>query len=254
MEPATPPSSAPSTTAPRKVAFLLCGGLGTRLRQVTDQPKAVLDVAGWPFLRYHLEVIRAAGIRRIVFLTGYGAAEVEETFGPASEDRIFLAEPSPLGTGGALARASSWAGSINWIANGDSFVDVAPAAVIEAHRPGVGQIVTVHVEERSGYGGVQIDEAGRILGFQEKGRRGPGWINAGIYLLDRSFLAELPDGVSSLEHDHFPRWAMQGRLVAQRVDVFFRDIGTPERLAAARREFVSIRARMERTRPAGPAR
>jgi len=104
----------------------------------------------------------------------------------------------------------------------------------------------VHLQDRGGYGGVEIDSEDRIVGFCEKGKQGPGWINAGIYVLDRSFLGELPQGISSLEHDHFPRWASQGRLVAERADAFFRDIGTPERLAAAGQEFVSIRARMER--------
>ena len=253
MESSSNPSSASSQTTPRRVAFLLCGGLGTRLRGITDQPKALIEVAGWPFLRYHLEVLRGVRFGRIVFLTGHGADEVERAFGPASDERIFVREDSPLGTGGALAHARSWAGDVNWIANGDSFADVAPSAILDDHRVGSGQIVAVHREERGRYGGLCIDEEDRIVGFAEKGRRGPGWINAGIYVLDSKLLTELPDGVSSLEHDHFPRWANQGLLRARRVDAFFRDIGTPKRLAAAQDEFRPIRARMEQ-RPRGPAR
>lgn len=217
-----------------------------RLRGITDRPKALIEVAGWPFLRYHVEALRGAGFARIVFLTGHGADEVERAFGPPSEERIFIREDSPLGTGGALAHARSWAGHANWVANGDSFVDVSPDTILDARCFGEGLIVAVHREERSDYGGLQLDAKGQIVGFVEKGRRGPGWINAGIYVLGQSFLDELPEGISSLEQDHFPRWASQGLLRAQRVDAFFRDIGTPERLAAAQEEFVPIRARMER--------
>ena len=143
------PPSASSQTTPRRVAFLLCGGLGTRLRGVTDQPKALIDVAGWPFLRYHLEALSGARFGRIVFLTGHGADEVERAFGPPSGERIFVREDSPLGTGGALANARSWAGEVNWVANGDSFADVSPNTILGTHRTGTGQIVAVHVEELS---------------------------------------------------------------------------------------------------------
>ena len=71
-----------------RAAFLFCGGLGTRLRAVTDRPKAVVPVAGWPFLRYHLERLRGSDVSRIVFLTGHGADEVEKVFGPERMDEI----------------------------------------------------------------------------------------------------------------------------------------------------------------------
>lgn len=236
---------ASSGSTPRRVAFLLCGGRGSRLAGTTDQPKSVLDVAGWPFLRYHLESLRDAGIERFVFLTGYGADAVEEAFGPPSGERVFVAEKSPLGTGGALANSRAWAGEVNWIANGDSFVEITPRPILDGHRAGLGEIVAIEIDDRTDYGGVETDHADLITGFVEKGESGPGLINAGVYLLDRAFLDELPEGVSSLENDHFPRWVGQQRLLARRTDAFFRDIGTPERLAAARAEFGPIRARLE---------
>ncbi len=259
-------------------AFLLCGGVGSRLRPVTSQPKGLIDLAGWPFLRYPIETIRTTA-ERIVFLTGQGGAEIEAAFGPGGEAgtstfqplaavsgatptggatpgaiafadplRIFIRESAPLGTGGALANARAWASDLNWVANGDSFVDVDAATVIAAHRPGVGLIVAVRLADASDYGSLDLAPDSRIDGFIEKGRTGPGVINAGVYLLDRAFIDDLPDGPSSLEHDAFPRWAADGRLRALVVDAFFRDIGTPERLAAAQKEFVAIRARMEARR------
>jgi D-glycero-alpha-D-manno-heptose 1-phosphate guanylyltransferase len=258
---------------PGQVAFLLCGGLGTRLRSITDRPKAILDVAGWPFLRYQLESLRHADLDRIVFLTGHGADEVERTFerevarradsppageadeptvaGPAGRldpERVFVREEEPLGTGGALGHARHLAGRLNWVSNADSFADVAPRDLFAVHRGTAALIVAVHVEDRFDYGGLAIDDGGRVVGFEEKGQQGPGWINGGVYLLPRAFLEELPEAPSSLERDHLPRWAVEGRLIAFRSHGFFRDIGTPERLETAQHEFVAIRRRLEATR------
>ena len=246
MEPVRSSDRGAGGTAPSTVAFLLCGGRGTRLAGITDRPKAVLDVAGWPFLRYHLESLRRGGVRPVVLLTGYGAEEVERTFGPPSGERIFVREAEPLGTGGALAAARSQAGRLNWVANGDSFLDLPVEDLLRRHRPGTVGIAAVRVDERADYGGLEISDEERITGFLEKGTQGPGWINAGVYLIERELLAGLPDGPSSLERDHFPRWAAAGILVAHRVEAAFRDIGDPERLAAARAEFGAIRARLER--------
>jgi NDP-sugar pyrophosphorylase family protein len=221
---------------------------------VTEAPKAVLEVAGWPFLRYQIESLRGVRCERIVFLTGHGADEVERRFGPRSPKRIFVADPTPLGTGGALANALAWAGERNLIANGDSYVDISPLDLLKVHHPGTGLIVAAWIEDRSDYGGLEIDPTGRIDRFLEKGIGGPGWINAGLYLLDNALLEEIGEGASSLERDHFPRWAAQGRLRAHRTKAFFRDIGTPERLEAAQQEFGAIRSRLEHGGPAEPPR
>jgi D-glycero-alpha-D-manno-heptose 1-phosphate guanylyltransferase len=259
-----------SRQTPSRAAFLLCGGLGTRLRAVTDRPKAVIPVAGWPFLRYHLERLRGAHVSRIVFLTGHGADQVEKVFGAERMDeilgddapgeptaslpmRIFVAETEPLGTGGALANARAFAADVNLVVNGDSFADYPFGELFAAggaSAPGSNQatILAVPLADAADYGSIDVDASGRILGFAEKARTGAGLINAGAYLIPRAMLEELSDGRSSLEHDHFPRWAAEGRLRAHRADVFFRDIGTPERLASAQTEFAAIRRRLEEAR------
>ncbi|MBM3287804.1 MAG: nucleotidyl transferase [Candidatus Eisenbacteria bacterium] len=234
-----------ASETPDWAAFLLCGGLGTRLGPVTNRPKAVLEVAGWPFLRFHLELLEPAAPRRTVLLTGHGGDEVERAFGPATDRRLFLREEEPLGTGGALARGKALAADQNWIANGDSFAEVDPGRVLALADAERGIVVAVRTADRSDYGGLRIGGDGTILEFEEKGRTGEGWINAGIYLLPRRMLADLPEGRSSLEREHLPRWAREGRLRAHPVEAFFLDIGTPERLRRADHDFVPIRRRLE---------
>lgn len=236
-------------------AFLLCGGLGTRLRGITDRPKALLDVAGWPFLRYHVEQLKAAPFSRIVYLTGYRGDEIEAAFGgERGTPQTFLREPEPRGTAGAIARAHSLVASWNWVANADSFVDVRPRALLAAATGDAGLVVCVRMADRSEYGGVEVADDGLITEFREKGESGEGWINAGVYLLPGAMLHELrvldQDGSRtwSLEHDVFPRWSAEGRLRVFRARAFFRDIGTPARLSAAQEEFVPIRRKFEEGR------
>lgn len=237
-----------SDPGPDRVAFILCGGAGTRLREFTDRPKGLVEVAGWPFLTYVISAARSAEVESIVFLTGYKGEEIEEAFGPSSMGRIFVREDRPLGTAGALRRAADHRGTVNLILNGDSFVDSSMGSFLEAARTDAATLLSVRLDDSADYGALEIDRDGRIRGFTEKGWAGAGWINAGIYVIPGVMLDEVPEEKGSLEREVFPRWAAEGRLFAHRIEAFFRDIGTPERLRAAQAEFVPIRRRIEEER------
>src|SRR5438067_1667607 len=96
------------TTIAEITGAILAGGLGTRLRSVvSDRPKVLALVRGQPFLAYLLDQLGAAGIRRVVLLTGYKGEQIEQTFGSRNGNiqLEYSAEPEPLGTAGALRLA-----------------------------------------------------------------------------------------------------------------------------------------------------
>jgi NDP-sugar pyrophosphorylase family protein len=111
-------------------------------------------------------------------------------------------------------------------------------ALIHRLRRAKGTILLVEVSDTGRFGWVEIDAGGAIQEFLEKGRkRGPGWINAGIYLLDRSLLRTIPPNQKvSLEQESFPAWVGQG-LYGFRSHGRFVDIGTPESFASAQEFF-----------------
>ena len=76
---------------------------------------------------------------------------------------------------------------------------------------------------------------GRIAGFEEKGRSGPGWINAGTYVLGKAAIASLAAGPTafSIERDCLPHWCATGALAGLRSRARFLDIGIPEDYARA---------------------
>jgi NDP-sugar pyrophosphorylase family protein len=79
---------------------ILAGGLATRLRPITEKiPKALVQVAGRPFLAHQLELLRMHGVRRIVLCVGYLGEMIEQAFGDGSQldlriDYSYDGEPS----------------------------------------------------------------------------------------------------------------------------------------------------------------
>jgi NDP-sugar pyrophosphorylase family protein len=221
-------------------AAILAGGLGTRLRSVVpDRPKALAKIGQKPFLAYLLNHLVNAGIQKAVLCVGYLGEQVRRAFGDAYGPLtlVYSQETSPLGTGGALRLALPLLDSDPvLVMNGDSFAAADLRAFWKWHKAmGVkATLLLAKQAETQRYGRVHMDAGGLILSFQEKGEQdGPGWINAGIYLMQRDLLQTIPErGAISLEQEIFPSWIHQG-LLGYCGEGFFLDIGTPDDYAAA---------------------
>ncbi len=243
-------------------ALILLGGKGTRIRALhPDRPKALINVAGKPFIEWQLAQLARHGISKVHLAAGYRAEQIRKWIKsrgnpftpPGREQPISISmseETSPLGTGGGLKMAAPWlTGECFWIINGDS---LAPNLDLKAmalaymasdprqwgirNRLQTEEIVArnimmavVPAVESERFGSVILDSSSHVIAFDEKFRRGSGWINAGIYLMDRTALAALPDDSSfSLEENVFPNWAGISRLRAFVSPPPLLDMGTPE--------------------------
>ena len=108
---------------------LLAGGLATRLRPITEKiPKALVSVAGEPFLAHQLRLLHKQGLRRVVLCAGYLGEMIEREFGDGSAfgmqvDYSFDG-PRLLGTGGALKRALPLLGERFLVLYGDSYLPI----------------------------------------------------------------------------------------------------------------------------------
>jgi NDP-sugar pyrophosphorylase family protein len=226
-------------------AAILAGGLGTRLRPVVaDRPKPLASVGGRPFIMRLLDQLTRASIREVVLLVGYRAEQMRESLGTTYESMrlIYAEEPHPLGTAGALYQALPlFSNRTILLLNGDSYCDVDLHEFYQWHRRHAGEatLVAARVPDIAQFGQVRRDERGRVLSFQEKGQAGgPGWINAGIYLIARRLLANLPATCPlSLERDVLPGWVARRLLWGMECRGRFLDIGTPESYAEAEEFF-----------------
>lgn len=114
---------------------ILAGGLGTRMAQRTGPalPKALLEVAGRPFIDFKLDQLAAGGAGSVVLLTGHGGDAIAGHVGDGSRFGLDVAVVPDgdvlLGTGGALRRALPRLGSPFWVTYGDTLLSVPMAAV-----------------------------------------------------------------------------------------------------------------------------
>ncbi|HKQ40350.1 MAG TPA: nucleotidyltransferase family protein [Verrucomicrobiae bacterium] len=114
---------------------IVAGGLAKRLRPKTDKiPKALVTVAGQPFLAHQLHLLKDAGIRKVVLCVGYLGDMIEARFGDGAQLGLELKYsydgPHPLGTGGAVRNALEFLGDQFFVLYGDSYLPIdygAPA-------------------------------------------------------------------------------------------------------------------------------
>ena len=218
-------------------AVILCGGLGTRLRPVLpNSPKTLATINSTPFLIYLLDQICQSAITEVILCTGHLSKEIVDKIGYSYKQlRIHYShEEKPLGTGGALRNClSRVSNELILVMNGDSYVDVSLNNFIEFHKDtGVGvSMITKEADNLSRFGRVVLDKSNRVIEFSEKEVRRTaekGFINAGVYLIKKTIIEELPDfGQFSLEKEVFPGLivvGLQGFITQWR----FIDIGTPE--------------------------
>jgi D-glycero-alpha-D-manno-heptose 1-phosphate guanylyltransferase len=231
-------------------AAILAGGLGTRLRPViADRPKVLAPVHGRPYLTFLLEQLAAALVEEVVLLTGFQADLVRGTLGEVYGGmRVLYSEESvPLGTAGAIRWAlPKLSAPTVLLLNGDSYCDVNLTVFHNFHDRCAAHVslVLARVPGASRFGKVCVDNHSRVKRFEEKTAvHATNWINAGIYLLERPLIEEIPMGRRlSLEHDLFPAWVERFRFCGFRCAGRFLDIGTPQAYAEAERFFPSPEA------------
>jgi D,D-heptose 1,7-bisphosphate phosphatase len=217
---------------------ILVGGKGTRLGALTkDSPKPLLPVGGKPFVSYLIGEAARHGFTRIVLLAGFKAeafeTEIQALRRPGIEIDV-LAEPEPLGTGGALRFAAPKLDDAFLLMNGDSLFDINLLDLTaQPLGDGVGRLALKRQDDTSRYGTVVL--AGEhIQTFAEKtAGGGPSLINGGVYWLKRDVLEHVGPGNVSLETGVFPKLAAQGLLLGTVYDRFLLDIGLPDTLEQA---------------------
>ncbi len=237
-----------------KSAFVLAGGKGERLGQLTAKlPKCMLEVAGKPILEHSVEFLVRFGISRIVLGTGYKAGVVEKRFGNGERfgvEIIHSKERMPLGTAGALKNAEQhFSGENNdtfVMMNGDEMKDFNLDAVAKLHRES-GAVATIalwELDEPSAFGAAEM-RGSRIVRFVEKPPKGKApsrYINSGTYVLEPSVFELIPQGRAvSIEREVFPLIAEQGRLFGCLVRGRWMPTDTKQLLGKARKEWQPIK-------------
>jgi histidinol-phosphate phosphatase family protein len=242
---------------------ILAGGLGTRLKTVTgDLPKPLVMVAGVPLLGRQLELIRLSGFRKVLILTGYGAAAIKEYCGDGSAWGLqihCIAEKIPRGTAGAVLDLVGQLEDRFIVIYGDTIFDVDLNRLMETHRGrSPAATLLIHPNDHPFDSDIVIlDEHGFVTEIRPSphpaGDNLPNCVSAALYVIERGALSRLtglPEKLDFCKHV-FPGMLQQGMpIFGYRSREYIKDAGTPERLCAVSRDIESGRvARMSlRTR------
>jgi NDP-sugar pyrophosphorylase family protein len=222
---------------PMPPLVLLAGGLATRMRPLTEQvPKALLDVAGEPFIAHQLRLLQRQGIRRVVVCIGYKGEMIEDFVGDGSRfglDVVFRADgPTLLGTGGAVRKVLSDLGSEFLVMYGDSWLDTDFAPVVEAFRAsGKPALMTVFRNDGQWDKSNVWFEGGRLVSY-DKRQIVPQMhhIDWGLSVIGASALTARPADTPFDLAEVFTELSKKGDLAGFEVATRFYEIGSMEGL------------------------
>jgi mannose-1-phosphate guanylyltransferase len=226
-------------------AVILVGGLGTRLRPLTDRTrKDMLHLVDRPQLAYTFEHLRRFGVTRAIVSCGYLPTQIQEHFGDRYGDlRLeYKVEEEPLGTGGAIRFAAEGIDGPFFALNGDSLreTDLDALAAFHRERQARATILLTAVDDPTRYGLVRVDGSGRVLSFLEKPRPeeiDTDLINAGMYVLEPDVLDLIPpDRPVSIEREVFPQLVDEQAVYGVALSGYWLDIGTPDAYLQAHRD------------------
>jgi glucose-1-phosphate cytidylyltransferase len=227
---------------------ILCGGLGTRLREETEfRPKPLVPVGERPILWHIMKIYSHAGYNDFVLCLGYRGTMIKEYFlnyqamnndfticlggdrqveyHNAHNEQDFRVTLVDTGqqtmTGGRLARVRDYVGDGAFLLTyGDGVSDVDISALVEFHRSH-GKLATVTtVRPPSRFGMLQVAASGRVEQFAEKPQM-QGWASVGYMVLEPGVFDYLTGDDCIFEQEPLQRLALDGQLMAYRHEGFF---------------------------------
>ncbi|MFN8389139.1 MAG: sugar phosphate nucleotidyltransferase [Bdellovibrionota bacterium] len=237
--------------------LLLAAGYGKRLRPLTDNlPKPLVQVGGRPLIDWNLELIAAAGFRRVFINLFYLGEQIRAYVGDGRRYGLevkFVPEPELLDTGGTVRNVFPLTRSPYLVSvNSDILIgrDFSYNSLLAAHAAAEPKGVCATLALRSDdnaqqYGIIESDAEGRVVGLLDA-RLPPSavarstavtpYMYMGIQILNSRAIDVMPavGSVFSLTKDTFRTLILRGSYLNSIVfPGYFSDIGTPERLAAA---------------------
>lgn len=224
-----------------EAAMILCAGLGTRLRPLTDWlAKPMVPIGDRPAVAHVADHVRASGIARIVVNVHHRPEDLRAW--AREVDAAVSEEPELLGTAGGLHRAASRLGAgpvLVW--NGDILAKPDLAALLAAHRTEATLAITAR---RVGEGNVGLDAHGRIVRLRKEsfGEEVSAGDFTGIHVVGEGLRAGLPTSGCLVGDVYLPALRRGAHLSAHVLEGTFTDVGSLGSYVAANRAWLGPRA------------
>jgi glucose-1-phosphate cytidylyltransferase len=209
---------------------ILCGGMGTRLREASEKlPKPLVDIGGRPIVWHVMKIYRQHGFRRFVLALGYKSHLIKRyfleyreqaadfTLRPGEHGPRFLSNTGiedweitfvetglMSGTGARIRRVADYLDTDHFMLTyGDGIGNVDLRQLVRTHLEAerIGTVTGVHPSSR--YGEMHVD-GGAVVEFNEKPTLATGWVSGGFFMFETSFVTKYLDDDPGLLLEHAP--------------------------------------------------
>lgn len=194
-------------------AIILAGGLGSRLKPITDYvPKPLIPINNIPLIEYQIKQLKKFRVNQFVICTGYKTDQIQnylEHKKNFDSKILYSIEKTPLGTGGAIKKAAKLIKDKSFLVLNGDIISTIDVQKLYPHKNSIALI-----ELRTKFGTVELNDS-KITRFQEKKPLTNIWMNSGIYHLSKDIIPHLPSK-GAIEETTFRRFAKEGKLVGIR--------------------------------------
>lgn len=222
---------------------ILAGGLGTRLRPLTETiPKALVPIAGRPFIEYQIELLRRGGVTDLIICVGHLGHLIEEHLGDGRRFGVSIRygyeRDGLLGTAGAIKNVEALLADAFLVQYGDSYllVDYADVTRYLRQHNALGLMVVYKNDDRWDRSNVVID--GDYVRAYDKTNKLPGmvYIDFGVLVFRREVFTDIPLSVPTDLSTVHQSLIAQGQLLAYETHERFYEVGS----TAGLREFETL--------------
>jgi N-acetyl-alpha-D-muramate 1-phosphate uridylyltransferase len=212
---------------------ILAGGLATRLRPITETiPKALVMVAGEPFICRQLRYLQRQGIQRVVLCIGYLGEMIQSVVGDGSQFGLDVSYspdgPVLLGTGGALKQALPLLGERFFVLYGDSFLPIEFAPIEHAFFESKKAALMTVLENGNRWDKSNVlYRSGELVEYNKHSPRPEmAYIDYGLAILNARVLETRPDGQAFDLAEVYHALSVGGQLTGYEVHERFYEIGS----------------------------
>jgi len=222
-------------------AVIVAGGLGTRLRPITDNiPKPLIEVKGKPIVLQQIEWLKKYGIKDILITTSYKHEKIINYLGDGNKFGVkinYFIEEKPMGTAGAFVLDANrkWLDDDFIIISGDIITNLDIRELFDFHRSKKSNFSITLQRRKSFSSSVKIDSNNTIISFVEKPKEieENTFSNASIYLIDKDAIKFIKGSVPlDFSKDIFPALINNGFPIFGYVNdkFYWREVGSLEKL------------------------
>ena len=236
------------------IAFILAGGKGTRLKEITtgNTPKPMVNIVGKPILQYQLEFLAKNNVDEVIMSVGYGAEAIKKYLGEDKKIGLTITyseEPHPLGTAGAFKYAEPLFDGTKdiLVLYGDIIFDIDLKRMINFHNAhsGLGTLLVHPNNHPYDSDLLEVNSTNKIIRFITKPHPANKYyknlVNAGIYILKPDINCFIESGRKlDFGQDVFPLLVGDGQdLYAYRSSEYVKDVGSVNRYKDVERDILS---------------